>query len=64
LEVSPNGDLETDANALREVILEELFQLSQVCPQELAQQRLHRLQYEFLSFDISRAVSGSSNSTT
>lgn len=64
LKVSSHGDLETDANALRGVILEELFQLSQVCPQELAQRRLHRLQYEFLSFDISRAVSGSSNSTT
>ncbi len=59
LKVSPNGDLETDANALRGVILEELFQLSQVCPQELAQRRLHRLQNEFLSFDISGAVSGS-----
>jgi acetyl-CoA carboxylase alpha subunit len=64
LKVSSNGDLETDANALREVILEELSQLSQVCPQELAQRRLHRLQYEFLSSDVSRLASGSSDSTT
>lgn len=64
LKVSSHGDLETDANALRGVILEELSQLSQVCPQELAQRRLHRLQYEFLSFDISRLASGSSDSTT
>ena len=59
LKVSSNGDLETDANALREVILEELSQLSQTSLQELAHRRLHRLQYKFLS-----AVSGSSNSTT
>lgn len=52
------GDLESTANKLKEAILEELRRLTQMNPNALVQQRLHRLQYQFLHFGTSEFPSG------
>lgn len=60
---SSRDDLESTANMLREVILEELQQLTQIRPEDLVRQRLHRLQYQFLGFGASKLTSGNSENT-
>lgn len=60
---SPQGDLESAASALREVISEELFQLRQVNLQVLVQQRLHKLQHQFLNFTTSQLSSDNLDNT-
>lgn len=54
VEGSLEGDLESASNALEKAILEELRQLSQVCPETLVQQRLDRLQRQFANFGAVR----------
>jgi len=51
---SLEGDLESASNALEKAILEELRQLSQICPETLVQQRLDRLQRQFANFGAVR----------
>jgi len=50
-------DLESAANTMDKVILEELHQLTRIHPDVLVQQRLHRLQYQFLNFGTSKVRS-------
>jgi len=47
---SPVGELESTASALKEAISEELHQLSQIHLESLVQQRLERLQRQFVNF--------------
>ena len=46
------------ANLMRQVILEELFQLRQVPLDTLVQERLNRLQYQLLDLNVSKISSG------
>ena len=55
---SPGDDPKSTANALREAILEELGQLTRIHPEVLIQQRLDRLQHQFLNFRTSGLPSG------
>lgn len=52
------GDSESAANTLRKAILEELRRLTQIHPEALVRQRLHRLQHQFLNFRTSKLTSG------
>jgi len=52
------GDSESAANTLRKAILEELRPLTQLHPEDLVRQRLHRLQHQFLNFGTSKLTSG------
>lgn len=54
----PGEDPKSTDNMLRGAISEELHQLTQVHPETLVQQRLHRLQYQFMNFGISKLLSG------
>ena len=57
----PSGDdPKSLANAMRKAILEELGQLTQVHPEDLVQQRLDRLQRQFLNFRSFELSSGNS----
>jgi acetyl-CoA carboxylase carboxyl transferase subunit alpha len=49
---------ESVANSMRTAILEEFRRLTQIDPEVLVQQRLHRLQYQFLTPGTSRPPSG------
>ncbi|MFC1714650.1 carboxyl transferase domain-containing protein [Candidatus Poribacteria bacterium] len=52
------ADLKSAAKILKEAILEELHQLTQVHPEVLVQERLQRLQYQFLNFETAKLPSG------
>ena len=52
------ADLKSAAKTLREAISEELHQLTQVHPEVLVQERLQRLQYQFLNFGVAKLPSG------
>jgi acetyl-CoA carboxylase carboxyl transferase subunit alpha len=54
-------DLECAANELKEAILEELRRLTQIRAEALVQQRLDRLQHQFLDFGTSGHPSGSTD---
>ena len=58
VEESSSADPQPVANMLRRAISEELDQLTQVHPETLVQQRLHRLQYQFLNFGVAKLPSG------
>ena len=45
------ADQKPAANTMREAISEELHQLTQIHPEVLVKERLHRLQYQFLNFE-------------
>ena len=58
---SSKGDVKITANVLRESMSEELRQLTQIHLETLVQQRLHRLQYQFLNSGASKLPSGNLN---
>jgi acetyl-CoA carboxylase carboxyl transferase subunit alpha len=61
VERSSTGDIGSAANALREAISEELRRLTQIHPEVLVRQRLHRLQYQFLNLGSFKLTSGNAD---
>ncbi len=55
---SSAADLQSAADKLREAISEELHQLNQIHPEVLVQERLQRLQCQFLNFGVAKLPSG------
>ena len=61
--VDKSGDRESVSHMMRKAILEELDVLTQVHPEVLVQQRLNRLQYQFLDLRGSQLLSGNLDET-